>query len=210
MSQGGEFFLVSGAWPENGITEEVTYDSYWEAHTTEGAAYREYSSATVKVLIRFRGHVYHGAVGMNDTPLEGVTLQLYGWNEGEEIPETPLQETTSAADGFFNILEGETLDYYRLLAVPPAGMVPTGATSETGVEESANAIDWQQPSRATVHDNNMFYFDVPTPTPTPTNTPTTTPTPTSTPTPTVTPTPTITPTPPPGIKPILWLPVMLK
>lgn len=215
------FQLMSGAWPVSGsVTREVTYDSYWEAHTEDGTPNREYSSATVKVLIRFRGNVYQGAVGVNDMPLEGVMLQLFGWNEGEEMPETPLKEVTSDGEGFFNILEGETLDYYSLMAVSPDGMVPTGAESGTGEVENANTIDWQQPDRGVVHDNNQFYFDIPTPTPTPTDTPTLTPTPTdtptpthtptATPTPTDTPTPTITPTSPPGVEPIMWLPVMLK
>jgi len=113
MLPNGHFLIDSGA--SLSITQEITNNAYWEAHTIDGTAYRKFSSATVKVLIRFRGHVYQGAVGVNDTPLGSVTLQLYGWNEGEAMPETPLQEVTSADDGFFNVLEGETLDYYRLL-----------------------------------------------------------------------------------------------
>jgi len=215
------FFFQSVPWPETGgITREVTYDSYWQAHTEDGTPYREYSSATVKILIRFRGNVYQGALGVKDMPVEDVTLQLFGWNEGEEMPDTPLQEATSDGEGFFNTYTGETLDYYSLVAVSPDGLVPTGAESGTGEVENANTIDWQQPDRGVVHDDNQFYFDIPTPTPTPTDTPTLTPTPTdtptpthtptATPTPTETPTPTLTPTNPPSIVPIMWLPVMLK
>lgn len=143
---------------------------------------------------RFRGYTYQGAAEDRTTYLGGVSLQVYGWNEGEEPPGQLIQERVSAPGGFWNfyIEEAWLHDYFHLVAIPPEGMVNTGVWSEDGTVVDASTVEWYQPLPE-VHLND-FFFAVPTATPTATSTPLATATPTITATPTQTPIATVTPT----------------
>ena len=144
---------------------------------------------------RFRGYTYQGQPRDTSTPLPGVTLHLYGRNEGEPEPGGWVKTTTSDGSGFFNfyIIQPWVFDTFTLVADAPAGMVGAGIWSEDGQVLEPDSVLWQYPSMS-VHENE-FYFDMPTPTPIASPTPTVTPSPTATPSPTSTPTTTFTPTP---------------
>ena len=169
-------------------------------------------------LNRFRGYTYQGRPLDGRTPIPGVVLLLYGRNEGESPPGKWVKGISSDGSGFFNfyITPADLFDTFRLVALPPPGMVGTGVWSEDGAILDNLTVEWVNP-KPEVH-MNEFYFDVPTasatPTPTgtatvtPTPSPTITPSPTGTPTPTATITPTETPTGMPSIQRV-WLPLIL-
>lgn len=127
-----------------------------------------------------------------------MTLSLYVRNEGEPAPGLLKRTTVSDASGFWYFVEVGPFDYYRIVAVDPAGYVATGAWAQ----REGTVVDWNTTEYHNVAPfvyQNRFWFDIPTPTPTDTPIPTDTPTPipTDTPTPTPTPTPDYTPTPTP-------------
>ncbi|NOX63193.1 MAG: hypothetical protein GXP42_14805, partial [Chloroflexi bacterium] len=136
---------------------------------------------------RFRGYTYEQGAGGAPSPLTGVELQLYGYNEGEQEPGTLVQTRISDGVGFYNffIVQPYVYDYFVLTAVPPEGMTVIDIVSEDG-EVQGQQVRWYQ-ANPSVHLTD-FYFSSATPTPTPT--PTITPTPTDGPSPTPTPTPT--------------------
>jgi len=170
---------------------------------------------------RFRGYTYLGqpttnllrTIAANSTPIDGVTLTLYGRGQNEPAPGTWQKVMQTGADGFYNfyIVQPWVFDIFRLEVEPPPGMVVSGISTDSGQVVGDNAIEWYGPPPQ-VHFSD-FYFAVPTATPTATSTPTATPTPTSTftptPTPSPTPTATVTPTETPVIFDI-WLPMLRR
>ncbi len=181
------------------ITEESVGKAWWEVIDENQNHLTKYQSTLVKVAIRFRGYAFDAMPG-DPSPkpkLENVELQLFGWNEGEQMGTSPLVTTTSDTGGFWNFYMPDTYDYYRIVAIPPEGYVNVDAWAENAVKVDAATLEWHQPDRSIVQ-SSQFYFGIPTPTPTPTLTPT------------ITPTPTVTPTPPPGMEPGIWLPVVLQ
>ena len=152
---------------------------------------------------RFRGNVYREvsqvqALGGTPEPIPGMTLELYGYNEGEEPPGELLQTRETDEGGFFNfyILPDYVRDTFHLVPIPPEGLVLADAEVEKGEVLEDGSIEWHD-ATPEVHLITL-YFATPTPTPTAT----------STPTPTVTPTPTRTPTPTPS--PYLYLPLVFQ
>ncbi|MCO6450196.1 MAG: hypothetical protein J5I90_05350 [Caldilineales bacterium] len=127
------------------------------------------------------------------SPLAGVTLKLFGQNDGG----APVQisQDVSAADGFYNfhIIEPFVYERFILQATNPAGLVSMVALSGDGVVQNPNRVEWQG-ALPEVHLTD-FYFQPPTPTPTITPPPTATSSPTPTPTLTATSTPSPSPTP---------------
>ena len=64
---------------------------------------------------RFRGYTYQGQPRDTSNPLPGVTLRLYGRNEGEPEPGGWVKSTTSDGSGFFNfyIIQPWVFDYFH-------------------------------------------------------------------------------------------------
>ncbi len=171
---------------------------------------------------RFRGGAYLGPEGDTTVPLPDVVMRVYGRNLGQPPPGQIVQMGSSDAAGFWNLHVTQPFDYYRLQASIPAGMIASGARSQTGVLVDSVTIEWFRPA-SRVHLSQFFFraaigtitptptpnwtqtplatpttYFSPTPTPTASRTPTSTPspsaTPTATPSPTLTPTATSTPT----------------
>ncbi len=181
------------------ITEETVGNAWWQVTDENMNQLTKYRSTLVKVAIRFRGYAFDAMPG-DPAPkpkLENVELQLFGWDEGDQMGASPLMTTTSDSNGFWNFYMPDTYDYYRIMATPPDGYVNVDAWAENAAKIDAGTLEWHQPDRS-ITQNAQFYFGVPTPTPTPTLTPT------------ITPTPTVTPTPPPGMEPGVWLPMVMR
>ena len=142
----------------------------------------------------FSGRVYSGMPDDKTSPLEGVTVELYG---ADEVPESMssaylLDSTTTGEDGSFYFTTANYFQNYFLVQVPLDGMVATGAESDEirAIVLSPTEIRYIAPEGG-YYARNFFWQAEPTPTPTatPTSTPTSTPTATPTSTPTATPTP---------------------
>jgi hypothetical protein len=154
------------------------------------------------------GRVYEGDVGIETTPLAGVSVALYGANSAYPATGTLLASTSTDASGWYGLTVSGSFERYHITENDPAGYVSAGATSVSGVVRGANWIEYASPLGGQTLTGNKFWDKKqvpPTPTPSPTATPgptpsptpTALPTPTPTPTGTATPTPTVTPTPTP-------------
>ncbi len=144
---------------------------------------------------RFRGNTYLGPDGSTSQALGGVTLKLYGHNDGQTPPGTLIETRQSDGAGFFNFFvpEANFRSNLLLVAEPPSGLALSGQWTEDGELLGPGQVLWRN-AAPEVHENR-FHFLAATPTPTPSPTPTETPTPTPTPVPTDTPTATPTPLP---------------
>ncbi len=163
-------------------------------------------------VFQFRGSVFQGTPTDTSTPLEGVTVKLYGSQEQDTLGQL-LDSTTTDTSGFFFLETDAFLAYYHIIEQDPATYISSGAVAGTENGEVVN-VHWIRFAydKETIHSSgNKFWdekviFDTPTPTPTPTPTavitPNTTPTATPTPTTAVTPLPTPTPTPTPTLHPL--------
>lgn len=90
----------------------------------------------------FAGQVRKGTP-MTGSPLAGVTVQLYGDNDASLFTGPPvlIAETTTAADGSFEITYGPGYDYthFHVVEVDPPGTVSTEATAPApGAPNPAN------------------------------------------------------------------------
>lgn len=144
---------------------------------------------------RFRGNTYRGPDGVTTTPSTGVTLNLYGRNEGQSEPGGLVQTRVSDGSGFYNffVVRPQVYDYFLLEVVTPAGLAVAGTRTEDGQMLEPGRILWVR-AAPEVHESDFFFdlpptatpSDTPTPTATPTATPSDTPSPTASPTPTAT------------------------
>ena len=176
------------------ITEETINNAWWQVIDENGNSLTRYQQNTVKVAIRFRGYAFN-ALPSDPAPkpkMPGVVLELYGWDEGDDIASSLRMTTTSDADGWWNFYMPDTYDHYQVRAIPPAGYAVVDAWAEHGQKVASDTLQWDEPDRSVIQ-QAQFYVMIPTPTPTPT----------------VTPTPTATPTPAPDMEPGIWLPMML-
>ena len=113
------------------------------------------------------GYTYQGASGDTSKGLPNVTLNLYGYNEGEQAPGTLIDTRISDGAGFdnFYITRDHVRDYFLLQAQDPQNMTLNGVTSEDGRAQPDGSILWHQ-ALPQVHLND-FFFGLATPTPTP-------------------------------------------
>ncbi len=143
---------------------------------------------------RFRGYTYRGQGGDTSSGLGGVSLRLYGRNQGQAEPGALIETKISDASGFYNffVVQPRVYDYFYLELTSVDGLAIAGTHSQDGEVLAPGKVLWFQ-AAPIVHLTD-FFLDTPTPTPTATATPTETPTLTPTATPTETDTPTATPT----------------
>ena len=157
------------------------------------------------------GRVYEGNVGDQSSPVQGVTVGLYGSNNAG-VQGSHLRSTTTNSGGWYGltVYDTDNAEYFHIVQtnLVELGYTSVGATTVSGTVRSSNWIEYsvaERPLGDQVLTGNKFWDRGPatsTPTPTTTGTPpppTRTATPTSTGTRPVepTPTPTTTGTPPP-------------
>jgi|GEM_PF-1985537 len=136
------------------------------------------------------GRVYAGQQGLeppNATPLQGVTVSLYGANNPYPDPGAFLSSTTTNAEGWYGLAEpGDAVyEFYHIRETDPAGYTSDGATSVGGTVRTANWIEYAYSLAGKTLTGNKFWDQAPA-THTPTATATQTPTATATQTPTAT------------------------
>lgn len=143
----------------------------------------------------FSGTVFDGPIG-NETPLPGVTVQLYGAQNTSNLG-TWLRNATSGPDGTYSMGTNNTAyAYYNIIEIVPASYAFLTAVSRSGGTVVGQTIRFSSPSPGTYGENEFYNVPLPTATPTPaaTATPSSTRTSTATATTTATGTATNTPT----------------
>lgn len=108
----------------------------------------------------FSGATFQG-LGEGSAPLAGVTLRLYGRNEGEEAPGALLATSISDEAGAFGF-ETQTAwanDFFVLAVESPAGLINAGNWTIDGSETGAGSYEWYRP-QADFYAGE-FYFDAP-------------------------------------------------
>jgi hypothetical protein len=89
------------------------------------------------------GRVYEGEVGVETTPLAGVTVTLYGSN-GEHTLQTSLASTSTDATGWFGLTvpEAPQYEFYNIVETDPDHYTSTGATTVGGTVVNDNWIQY--------------------------------------------------------------------
>ncbi|MFO7742638.1 MAG: DNRLRE domain-containing protein [Anaerolineae bacterium] len=99
----------------------------------------------------FTGHVYEGEPGDTSTPLEGVTVELWGdedeWPEGGADRVLLASDLPTGPDGAFEIAwdRGTPWPYLHVIETDPADAFSTGATADSpGHMKNFNVISYRQ------------------------------------------------------------------
>jgi len=133
--------------------------------------------------MNFSGHAYHGAKGDESTPLAGIQLQLWAFDECSGGDGELLRTPVSDASGYYSAyVENGNPKYwsrFELRVIDSGALASVGPITADGQILDDNTVEWCQPTSGT-HKTDWFFME---PTPTPTMTPTATLTPTPTPTP---------------------------
>ena len=129
----------------------------------------------------FTGNVYRGHEPDTSTPLDGVTVTLYGSNDAN-VWGDKLDDGITDDNGAYTLsADQQVYEYYHIVETDPPGYHSTSVQAGTGgTEVNYNWIRYENPPPGT-YEGNLFWDEVP---------PTATPTPTRPPHPTCTPTPT--------------------
>ena len=118
---------------------------------------------------RFRGYVRRGSPDAPRQGLPGVTVKVYGRNDGAARPGTLIQSRITDGSGFYNLYilpePRYSFDFYLVTFEAPAGMIGTGIVSEDGFVLSPTMVEHFQPSTPfnVIHLNDA-YFSPPPPT----------------------------------------------
>ncbi|MBN1814067.1 MAG: thrombospondin type 3 repeat-containing protein [Anaerolineae bacterium] len=116
----------------------------------------------------FQGRVYEGNVGVEPpsaSPLEGVTVSVYGASNPYSDPGTFIRSTTTDATGWYGLTvydDDGAYRYYYILETDPAGYIPVGATTVSGTVRTPNWIEYAAPLDGQTLTGNKFW-DYPTP-----------------------------------------------
>lgn len=107
------------------------------------------------------GGVSNQGLGDATTPLAGVSMSLYGRQEGEEAPGALLATTVSDEAGAFGFQATEPwlYDFFVVAMEPPAGLANAGAWAIEGSEVGDNSYEWYRPQPDFYA--GEFHFDVP-------------------------------------------------
>jgi hypothetical protein len=112
-------------------------------------------------IYQFSGRVYDGAVGVETTPLSGVTVTLYGANNSGELS-TIISSTTTNASGWYGLSAVRTSwEYYNIVETDPSGYNSTGAKSVDGSVLNSNQIQYASPVDGKTLTGNKFYDQKP-------------------------------------------------
>jgi hypothetical protein len=106
---------------------------------------------------QFSGRVYDGAVGVETTPISGVTVTLYGSNNSGQLG-TVIASTTTDAAGWYGLTEIRTsYEFYTIVETDPSGYNSTGAKSSGGTVINSNQIEYAYPLDGKTLTGNKFY-----------------------------------------------------
>jgi hypothetical protein len=110
---------------------------------------------------QFQGRVYNGAVGVETTPLSGVTVTLYGSNNSGSLGSVITSATTDAAGWYGLSAIRTTFEYYNIVETDPSGYSSTGAKTVSGTVVSSNQIQYTYPLSGKTLTGNKFYDQKP-------------------------------------------------
>lgn len=89
-----------------------------------------------------QGRVYEGEVGAEKSPLDGVTVSVYGANGPYPNPGVWIASTTTDEYGWYGIEVQEGYEYYFIRETDLPDYVSVGATSVNGVVRTSNWIEY--------------------------------------------------------------------
>jgi hypothetical protein len=110
---------------------------------------------------QFSGRVYDGAVGVETTPISGVTVTLYGSNNKSNTG-TVITSTTTNSSGWYGLTEIRTsYEYYNIVETDPSGYNSTGAKTVSGTVVNSNQIQYAASLSGKTLTGNKFYDQKP-------------------------------------------------
>jgi hypothetical protein len=103
------------------------------------------------------GRVYDGAVGVETTPISGVTVTLYGSNNSGSLG-TTLKTATTDATGWYGFhADSLAFEYYIIVETDPSGYGSAGASSVDGTVVNSNQIQFTYPLTGKTLTGNKFW-----------------------------------------------------
>ena len=104
-----------------------------------------------------QGRVYQGTVGDESTPIEGVTVSLYG--AGNPYPDsgTFITSTTTNSAGWYGLEAPSGYEYYHIQETDPGGYTSIDATTVNGTVRTANWIEYNVPLAGQTLTGNKFW-----------------------------------------------------
>ncbi len=121
-----------------------------------GSAQTAQSVTTEWVL---QGRVYEGEVGDESTPLQDVTVFLYGSNNPYPDTGTFLRSTTTNAEGWYGltVYDDDVYEYFHIRETDPSGYISVGARTVSGMVQTSNWIEYIIPLDGKTLTGNKFW-----------------------------------------------------
>ncbi len=107
-------------------------------------------------LNRIQGKVFAGMEGDETTPLEGVTVGLYGSNNAGQQGAL-LENTQTVPGGWFGLIAPAGYEYYSIVETNPAGYLSEAAFSPEGSVLSDDWIQYEIPLESKDLTGNRFW-----------------------------------------------------
>jgi hypothetical protein len=108
-----------------------------------------------------QGHVYEGEAGDQSTPLQGVTVAVYGASGSYPTAGTFIRDATTDAAGWYGIEVYDDdiflYDHVYLLETDPDGTTSVGATTVSGTVRTENWIEYAFPLDGKTLTGNKFW-----------------------------------------------------
>jgi hypothetical protein len=112
-------------------------------------------------IYQFSGRVYDGAVGVETTPVSGVTVTLWGANDHNQL-NTVIASTTTDANGWYGLNAIRTSwEFFTIVETDPSGYNSTGATSVGGTVITSNQIEYAVSLEGKTLTGNKFWDQKP-------------------------------------------------
>jgi len=106
------------------------------------------------------GYVYAGEMSRDDTPLAGVTVELYCSNDADSLG-TLTASTKTSSVGWYSLNISGTSEFYNIVQKDLPGSTSVGATSVGGRVIGPNRIQYESPLERKVLTGNNFWDNVP-------------------------------------------------
>ena len=121
------------------------------------------SASPLESISRLSGRVYVGEVGLESSPLRGVSLELYCSNDlgsqGRKV-----DATSTSSDGWYELTVPSGCEFYNIRMIPSSGYSMEGASSVAGRVIDNNTIQYAYPLKDLVLTGNKFWVKPTTPT----------------------------------------------